>query len=171
MAIDFNKIQFRRLEAADDLTAFKCDLEDDSGCDDFIHNPDEAKQYQKERQGITYLFFYEETMVGYVTLAMSSIHALRLEQHEEDITLPFYPCLFIGRLATSNDLRHKDIGTYLAKWSTGLALEISEKIGCRYVVLQAKESKVKFYSSIGFKKGSSLFDDKLVWFYKKIVID
>ena len=57
----------------DDLTAFCCDREDDSGCNDFIRKPEEAKQYQKERHGITYLFFYEETMVGYVTLAMSSI--------------------------------------------------------------------------------------------------
>jgi predicted GNAT family N-acyltransferase len=171
VTIDFNKVSFRKLQSTDDLTAFNCTNGDDSGCNDFIHRPEEAKQYQKERLGITYLFFYEETMIGYITLAMSSIHALRLEEHEENIALPFYPCLFIGRLAVNNDLREKDIGTYLANWATGLALEMSEEIGCRYVVLESKESKIQFYSKIGFKKGASLFTDKCVWFYKKIAVE
>ena len=70
-SIDFYKIWFRRLEQTDDLASFNCDADDDSGCNDFIHKPDEAKQYQKERHGITYLFYYEETLIGYITLAMS----------------------------------------------------------------------------------------------------
>ena len=70
-SVDFEKIWLKKLKMTDDLTAFRCDKEDDSGCNDFIHRADEAKQYQKERQGITYLFFYEETLVGYV---LSLIH-------------------------------------------------------------------------------------------------
>jgi predicted GNAT family N-acyltransferase len=169
MAIDFQKISFRKLELRDDFSTFNCDNDDDGGCNDFIHNDNEAKKYQKDKHGITYLFFYDETLVGYITLAMSSIHALRLKEDEEDIALPFYPCLFIGRLAVDNNWRHNDIGTYLANWATGLALELSEQIGCRYVVLEAKETKVKFYSQIGFKPGASLFADKRVWLYRKIV--
>ena len=168
MAINFQKIIFRKLEPTDNLDAFNCDIDDDGGCNDFIHNENEAKLYQKEKHGITYLFFYENAIVGYITLAMSSIHALRLDE-EQEITLPFYPCLFIGRLAVDNEWRHNDIGTYLANWATGLALDLSEQIGCRYVVLEAKESKVRFYNQIGFKTGASLFTDKRVWLYRKIV--
>jgi hypothetical protein len=75
-SVDFDKIWFKKLEMTDDLTAFKCDTDDDSGCDEFIHKAEEAKLYQKERHGITYLFFCEETMIGYVTLTMSSISAV-----------------------------------------------------------------------------------------------
>ena len=138
---------------------------------DFIRKPEEAKQNQKERHGITYLFFYEETMVGYVTLAMSSISAERLEQGTEDVHLRFYPCLLIGRLAVHNGWRHKDIGTYITEWATGLALELSGQIGCRYIVLEAKDSKVKFYNNIGFEKGALLTGDRLVWLYKKVAIE
>jgi predicted GNAT family N-acyltransferase len=171
VSIDFDKVWFKKLEMTDDLAAFHCSEEDDSGCDDFIRNINEAKQYQKERHGITYLFFYEETMVGYATLAMSSISAERLEQGEEEVRLRFYPCLLIGRLAVHNGWRHKDVGTYIAEWATGLALELSSQIGCRYVVLEAKESKIGFYSNIGFQKGATLTGDRLVWLYKKIASD
>ncbi len=170
-SLDFDKIWHKKLEPTDDLSAFHCDREDDSGCNDFIHKENEAKQYQRERQGITYLFFYEDQLVGYVTLAMSSISAERLEEGTEDVRLRFYPCLFIGRIAVDNGWRHKDIGTYMANWCTGLALELSEQIGCRYIVLEAKESKVKFYGTIGFQKGTTLDDDKLIWLYKKLAID
>lgn len=167
--INIAAIIFRKLEQNDDLSAFNCDYEDDGGCNDFIHNEDEAKKYQKERHGISYLFFYEGTMIGFITLAMSSIIAPRLDAEEEKIDLPFYPCLFIGRLGVNNDWRRKGVGTYLANWATGLAIEMSEQIGCRYVVLEAKESKIDFYKHIGFKQGASLITDRRVWFYKKIV--
>ncbi len=169
--VDFDKVWFKKLLMNDDLTAFHCNKDDDSGCDEFIHKEEEAKQYQRERHGITYLFFQEETMIGYVTLAMSSISAERLEQEDKKIRLKFYPCLLIGRLAVSNDWRNKDIGGYIADWATGLALELSEQVGCRYVVLEAKESKLKFYNNIGFKKGASLEGDRLIWLYKKIAVD
>lgn len=170
-SVNFDQIWFKKLEMADDISAFHCNNDDDSGCEDFIHKENEAKQYQKERHGITYLFYYGDQMVGYVTLAMSSISAERLEEGAEGIRLRFYPCLFIGRVAVDNEWRHRDIGTYIADWATGLALELSEQIGCRYVVLEAKESKVQFYSGIGFQKGAALDADKLVWLYKKIAID
>jgi len=78
--VDFDKITNRKLQFTDDLSGFKCDQDDRLGCDDFIHEEDEAKLYQKERQGITYLFFYEGDVVGYVTLAMSSIPAKRMDK-------------------------------------------------------------------------------------------
>ncbi len=55
--VDFDKLWFKKLLMSDDLSAFHCNKDDDSGCDEFIHKVDEAKQYQRERHGITYLFF------------------------------------------------------------------------------------------------------------------
>jgi hypothetical protein len=87
--VDFYRVWFRKLQQSDDLQSFKCDKDDDNGCSDFIHKDVEAKQYQKERHGITYLFFHEETMIGYVTLAMSSISASRLEKDSEHVRQSF----------------------------------------------------------------------------------
>ena len=169
MAIDFQRLIIRKLEETDDLSVFNCDKDDDSGCNDFIHREEEAKLYQRQKHGITYLVFHEKTMVAYITLAMSSIHGLRVEEEEHEIHLPFYPCLFIGRLAVDNKWRKNDIGTYLTSWATGLAYEFSERIGCRYVVLEAKESKVVFYKKSGFTVAESLITDKRAWLYQKIV--
>jgi predicted GNAT family N-acyltransferase len=171
-SIDFDKIKVRKLNFDDDFAGFKCDYEDDLGCNDFIHKDSEAKQYQKERHGITYIFSYENKMIGYVTLAMSSISAQRLEKGDTtNVHLSFYPCLLIGRLAVANEIRKLNVGTYLADWSTGVALAMSENIGCRYVILETKESKIAFYSKCGFHKGASLEGDRRVWMYKKIAIE
>jgi len=169
--IDFYKVYFRKLDLSDDLSSFNCDKDDDNGCNDFIHKDTEAKLYQHQRHGVTYLFFYEETMIGYVTLAMSSISAKRLVGKPETVHLRFYPCLLIGRLAVDNNWRKLDIGTYLANWCTGLALEKSEEIGCRYAALETKENKVSFYSKCGFQKGTALDEDKLVWMYKRVAFE
>lgn len=167
--VDFGKIEPRRLEFDDDFSDFNCDVEDDLGCNDFIHKENEAKQYQKGLHGITYIFRYEGMVVGYVTLAMSSILAQRLDKKDRGIVhLNFYPCLLIGRLAVANEIRHQGIGKYLANWSTGIALEMSERIGCRYVALETTESKTSFYSRCSFERGAILEADRHVWMYKKI---
>lgn len=127
-SVDFNKIEVSKLKFEDDFTDFNCDFEDDLGCNDFIHKENEAKEYQRGLFGITYVFSYQGKMVGYVTLAMSSILAERLDMQEKTaVPLSFYPCLLIGRLAVANDMRHLDVGTYMANWATGVALEIVRK--------------------------------------------
>lgn len=166
--IDLDRIEIRRLSYDDDFSGFHCDDEDDLGCDDFIHNENEAKQYQREKHGTTHIFSYEDDMIDYVTLAMSSISAERLgKDAKKPISLSFYPCLLVGRLAVANGWRRLGIGTYMADWSTGKALNLSEEIGCRYVIVETNESKLNFYTQCDFSKGATLKDDRHIWMYKK----
>lgn len=170
----FDKITIRKLKLTDDLSSFRCDHEDEVGCDDFIHKEEEAKLFQKERQGITYLFFYKGNIIGYVTLAMSSINAERVEESlKEPIRLRFYPSLLIGRLAVDNNWRKKGVGKFLCDWCLGFAIELSEKVGCRYVVLETNESKVGFYLKCGFLKALPLEDEeiRLIWMYQRTVLE
>jgi len=89
----------RQLEFSDNLSAFRCDQDDRLGCDDFIHKDDEAKLFQKQRQGITYLFSYDEQIVGYVTLAMSSISEKRMsKQDKKEVSLKFIQVSSLGAL-------------------------------------------------------------------------
>lgn len=172
--VDFDEISNRKLESTDDLLGFKCDQDDRLGCDDFIHKEDEAKLYQKERFGITYLFFYKGDVVGYVTLAMSSIPARRMDKRfRESVRLKFYPSLLIGRLAVGNNWRRKGVGKYLSDWCLGLAIALSEEVGCRYVILETDENNADFYESCGFKRGKELEEDtgKLIWMYQRITLE
>lgn len=172
--IDYSNVLARKLRISDDLSDFNCDLEDDVGCNDFIHKENEAKLFQKERHGITYLFFYGNVIIGYVTLAMSSIRAERIDRRcKEPIRLRFYPSLLVGRLAVDNNWRKKGIGRYLCDWCVGSAMVLSEKIGCRYVILETSESKIDFYSRCGFEKGAEVKGEerKLFWMYQKIALE
>lgn len=151
--LDFNNVTIRKLELSDDVSAFNCDEDDELGCNDFLHKEEEAKLFQKERQGITYLFLYNNRIIGYATLAMSSIQARKIDKrYREPVSLKIYPSLLIGRLAVDNEWRDKKIGTCICKWCIGLAIELSEKVGCRYVTAETNEKKVGFYLKCGFER-------------------
>jgi predicted GNAT family N-acyltransferase len=172
--LNFNKITVRQLAFSDDLSFFKCDQDDRLGCDDFIHNEDEAKLFQKERHGITYLFSYEGNVIGYVTLAMSSIPAKRMDKRSKElVSLKSYPSLLIGRLAVGNNWRRKGVGRYLCDWCLGIAMALSEKVGCRYVIVETDQNNVNFYENCDFKLGKELEEDKgkAMWMYQRITLE
>jgi hypothetical protein len=53
----------------------------------------------------------------------------------------------------------------------GLALELSERIGCRYVILETNDKKVTWYiENCKFDKAKEIEDEeeKLVWMYKRL---
>lgn len=68
--INYDNIEIKKLSSSHILSNFDCSLDDDLGCNDFIHT--EALLFQREKQGITYLFFSNNKIVGYTTIAMSS---------------------------------------------------------------------------------------------------
>jgi len=169
--IDFDKVKHRKLDLSDDLSDFDCSLEDDLECNEFIHREDEAKLFQKERQGITYLFFYEGTQIGYVTLGMSSIKAQRIDKrYRRPVRLRFYPSLLIGRLGVDNNWRKKGVGTHICQWCIGLALELSEIVGCRYVILETNEEKGRWYAGRRFCEAERIEDEEgnLLWMYQRL---
>ena len=170
--IDFDKIEIKKLDISQDICNFDCNLDDDLGCNDFIHN--DALLYQKERQGITYLFFYNDKIVGYATLIMSSLSAENLTaKHKKIISLKTYPSLLIGRLAVDNSQRGNGIGKYICNWCSGLAIKFSNEIGCRYIILETTKEKVEFYKKCNFEEGKELKDKKrkLIWMYQRITTE
>ena len=94
------------------------------------------------------------------------------ERTKELVRLKFYPSLLIGRLAVGNNWRRRGVGKYLSDWCLGLAIALSEEIGCRYVILETDENNVDFYESCVFKRGKELNEDtgKLIWMYQRITL-
>ena len=102
---------------------------------------------------------------------MSSIDAKRLGS-KEPVSLRFYPSLLIGRLGVENRFRRKGVGSYICKWCIGLAIELSNQIGCRYVVLETSKSKMDFYSKCNFSETVTIQDkENYVWMYQRTVLD
>lgn len=145
--IDRAKIVPTILTEKHDLSGFSCTNED---INDFIHN--EARDFQNERLGISYVCMYADRIVGFVTLSMADLKKERMGSEDKlQIGKENYPALQIGQLATCKDLESRGIGTFLCDFSLGMAYKLFEKVGCRFLVLNAKEDVIGFYEQYGFK--------------------
>ena len=107
--IDFQRINVKKLEEADDLSSFDCSQDADMGLNEFIH--EEALDFKRNRLGITYLFYYEGKIIGFVTLSMADIRAEQVEEAQRIPTnIKTFPGLYIGRIAIDNNYRKLGVG-------------------------------------------------------------
>lgn len=142
-------LKFKKLNESYDLSDFFCSEDD---LNDFIKKEDEALFYQKELMGITYLVFNNKKIVAFFTISMDSLSVEKIEDKDkiECISIKTYPSLKIGRLAVDKNYECQGIGSYLVKLVVGKANQLSEIIGCRFVVVNAKENAIPFYEKNEF---------------------
>jgi GNAT superfamily N-acetyltransferase len=145
--IDFNQVRFEILTTKHNTNKFCCNVQE---IDEFIHK--EAMDFQNERLGVTYLLFLKGKLIGFVTLSMADLRKEKMEEEERlRIGKENYPALQISQLARQKDLVDQDIGTFLCDFCLGKAEEFSEKVGCRFLVLNARRKVIGFYEKYGFK--------------------
>lgn len=101
--------------------------------------------------GVTYVAVDGDAVVGFVTVSAASLEmetlapALRRK-------LPAYPLpvLRLARLAVGEPAQGLGIGRALLRFVFALAHEMSARLGCVGVVVDAKDDAVTFYESYGF---------------------
>ncbi|MEA2003421.1 MAG: hypothetical protein U9O53_00485, partial [archaeon] len=114
--------------------------------------------FENQKKGIskTYLWFHKPTnnLVAYVTILVDAIrvHGTKLGISFEDkgIIYKTMPALKIGRLCVSDRYQHKNIGTYIIIFVMNILLKINEKVGCRFLVTDAKKESIHFYRKKSF---------------------
>jgi hypothetical protein len=122
------------------------DNTDPHGLQDFLCN--HALSDQEQNISVTYLASYENKILGYCTVAISS---LPFEKYlggkppvREEMTK--YPVLYIANLATDKNSRKvKGVGSEILRHCVGMGAVLSDMVGCRYVMLHATTAE-KFYS-------------------------
>ena len=62
-----------------------------------------------------------------------------------------YPSIKIARLAIDKRFERNGFGRFSVFAAIGLALSVSEIIGCRYLTVDSKPESVSFYKKLGFK--------------------
>ena len=171
--IDFSEIKPEALTKDNYSPTFDCSYEDTMGLNEFYHK--EALNYQKERCGKTFIFFYDDKTIGFITMSMNAIERNQIK--EKNGKLPFrlreYPAVLIGRIAVDNKWRSMHIGEHICKWAIGYSIYLSDLIGCRYIILQTDEIHKGFYEKLKFKLYLvELNEDKLLdyWYYHKLDI-
>ncbi|MEK6939539.1 MAG: GNAT family N-acetyltransferase [Nanoarchaeota archaeon] len=146
--LDFSKIKVERLSRAYDVSTFDCG---DADLNDFIKN--DAFLYLEKKLATTILFFYEENVIGFVSLASDSLK-LNLEEKERynihQKKLEDIPAIKLARLAVNKAFQKQGIGTNILKWIIGYALECSDKVAVRFIIVDAYNDKVNFYQRFSF---------------------
>lgn len=148
-----------------DLTSFCCGNND---LDDFLKNC--AIEEQEDKLSRTYLTCLHSNVVGFFTLAASSIEVLAVDNIDsiEEFSESIYPAIDISKLAIAKKFQGKGIGKYTLNAAIGKILSVSEHIGCRYITLDSVKSKIGFYKKYGFKIVDIYKDDEYVKMYLNI---
>jgi len=130
-----------------DFSIFDCE---DGDLNDFIQN--DAKSQMESKINTTYVFIYNNTHVGFVTLSSDSIKINPKDKKRIGIGYPAFPALKIGRLAVHQDYKRRDIGTLMINYVVGKALDLCEEIGIRFISVDSYEGVQPFYKKNLFVK-------------------
>jgi GNAT superfamily N-acetyltransferase len=121
---------------------------------------EDALENQKRGVSVTYLFFIQENneqkLAGYITLLSDSIEIRQNKelQHafeNKGIGYKTLPALKIGRMATNTRFQRRGVATAMIKFAISLALDTSVVVGCRFLIVDAKQAAEEFYLKKGFR--------------------
>ena len=123
--------------------------------DDALHN-------QNQNISLTFLWFYKNKLISYVTLLTDKISLEgNLKQFFKEKSIPYksLPALKIGRLCVDDSYLMRGLGRLMVQFAIQKAEDINkEKAGCRFITLDAKRNKdktldsIRFYRKLGFKE-------------------
>jgi GNAT superfamily N-acetyltransferase len=112
---------------------------------DFLKNKAHMKQMQKKTA--VYTIHLDHYVIAYSALFCTHFCLLLSDQ-----VVPFrVPGLFIGQLGVDRKYQGKDLGKLLIEHAVALANEMSQKVGCRIVFLEAVDEKWPYYAKLNFK--------------------
>jgi len=146
-------LEISKLPNQECLAGFDCSAGDESGVTDFYRN--DAYRYQVENMGVTYTAKHGEKIIGCITISMNSIktkHSREQKGLEKQFGTKHPPVVYIGQLGTENDYQGRHVATILCDAIYSMTLnDFQGRIGCRYLALQCRESKVRAYEAMGFE--------------------
>ncbi len=138
----------RALSSGDDRTAFRSGNEE---LDRFFLKYASLNQFV-HHLGVTYVTVEGDRVLGYATVAPATLQGDDFPSVRSR-KLPRYPlpALRLARLAVQKEFQGKGVGTGLLRYVFSLALEMSAKVGCVGILVDAKPTAVTYYSEFGFE--------------------
>jgi GNAT superfamily N-acetyltransferase len=141
-------VEIRALTREDDRTSFSCGQAD---LDRFFEHYAGQNQF-KLFLAVTYVALVDARIVGFATVAASSLERLQIPSARLRKRLPSYPLpvLRLARLGVDKRAQGVGIGTALLRQVLAIALEQRSAMGCVGVVTDAKPEAIPFYAALGF---------------------
>lgn len=151
--IDESKIEIIKLKKD------RIDLVEEFDCGDVDLNEflkEDSLTYLDGKLAVTYILLYNQNLIGFFCV---SNDAIPLGGKDKRLLQKLgkgqktYPALKIGRLGIQKERQRKGFGTLIVNYVIGMALTLSEKIGCRYIAVDAYDHHIpiEFYKRNGFK--------------------
>lgn len=140
--------EIRPLQRDDDRTDFSCGQPD---LDRFFEHYAGQNQF-KLHLAVTYVAVVDDRIVGFATVAASSLERDAIPSARLRRRLPSYPLpvLRLARLGVDGRARGLGIGRALVRHVLALAVAQRDLLGCVGVVTDAKPEAVGFYTALGF---------------------
>lgn len=143
-------VAIRRLQEQDETAGFDCG---DEPLNNYLRRHAWNNQ-QKSAIGVTYVAIDDAApgaVLGYFTLATASAPRNRFPQKFVRGLPPYdVPLILLARLAVDRRFSGRGLGTALLSHALRIALQVSEEVGCRYVITDAYKSKAAWYARFGF---------------------
>jgi len=141
-------IEIRPLARDDDRSGFSCGQPE---LDRFFEHYADQNQF-KLHLAVTYVAVVKARIVGFATVAASSIERANVPSARLRRRLPAYPLpvLRLARLGVDTRAQGLGMGKALLRHVLALAVDQHDRLGCVGVVTDAKPKAVSFYESLGF---------------------
>lgn len=136
------------LEKYHDVSAFDCGA---APLNDFLHRF--AWQNQQNRSARTYVVLRDSRVVGYYSLAAGSVeHDEATSRVGKGLAKHPIPIILLARLAVDQKEKGRGLGAALLKDALLRSCQTADVIGCRAVVVHAKDQAAQaFYRKYGFE--------------------
>ena len=115
---------------------------------------EDALKHQEQNLSVTFLWFYQQRLVSYLTLLTDKIQVQgKLQTQFKNRGINYYslPALKIGRLCVDDNFRKKGMGRHMVEFAVKIANKINKEMaGCRFLTVDAKRNKDTTRDSFGF---------------------
>jgi ribosomal protein S18 acetylase RimI-like enzyme len=153
-----SEVEFVKLQMLDGI-----DKTFETEVDEYTDYYKVQSQYDMD-QGLsrTYLLKVDGRILGYVSIAMAHLRKETTSKTFAKESEGNIPALLISHIATHKEFQRNGIGTKLVDEALRIAVESSENIGCRYLMLNPRDDDGvrKFYIKYGFTYIPNIEDDK-----------
>ncbi|MBB64467.1 MAG: GNAT family N-acetyltransferase [Waddliaceae bacterium] len=141
-------MNFQKLSTKINLEGFDCGVKE---LNDFLLK--RAIQEAKQRLSLTMVAMDDQSkVIAYYSVSPSELQKDLIPKEGRGVPYPSVPAIRIGRLAVSLKLQGKGVGAMILQHALKKCLNLSNGMGGRVVVVDAKNEKaVSFYSRYGFK--------------------
>ena len=148
--------KIRKLESSDKIKSFDCG---DDDLNDFILN--QSSFFKTEKLAVSYAMQSRENhdIVAFFSLSNDKISIADFENKSKynrfskrfnnRKRLKSYPAVKIGRLGVTNDMKGRNVGSFLMSFIKTYFIN-NNKSGCRFITVDAYSDAIPFYTKNGF---------------------